>query len=142
MKPRHPYRLWLSLGSSKSLEAGASTVFIAQDDADKPIDAIWTLALTNNEGAIVDATTADFPVTGCLFPLGGDQSCQEEVQGSRIGYRAPESLPTGREVQMVQVNINTVGNGNFGFTTESVVIVGAGGVPITGHGGPAYAAGA
>lgn len=123
-------------GIEQSLEPGASTVFIAKDEAGNPVDALWTLGLADDTSQVIAATAANFAVTGCLFPLSGGGTCQESVQGSRVGYRAPESLPSGQEVQMVQVNIDPLANGNLGLTTESVVIVGQGGVPITGHGDP------
>lgn len=123
-------------GIEQSVEAGASTVFIAKGEANHPVTAVWTLGLPSDESQISAATAADFASTGCLFSLSGDQSCQESVQGYRVGYRAPETLPEGSEVQMVQVNINPLNNPNLGLTTQSVVIIGAGGIPITGHGDP------
>jgi hypothetical protein len=122
-------------GSNASLEVGSTMVLSATGPAGNRIDATWTLV----QPAGVDSAggAASFAETGCLFALGGDQSCQRTVTGVQVGFRAPAALTTGANVQTAQIEMRPAGG--LDFTTTTVVIIGQGGIPITGNGDPAMA---
>jgi hypothetical protein len=122
------------LGVESSLEVGGTAIFEATDTRGNPIQSTWSLGKPQVNDPNLPAI--DFLVDGCLFEVGGDQTCQASVTGTQVGYLAPEGLVGDAPVKMVQLNIDPFSNPGFGLATESIVVVGAGGIPITGHGDP------
>ncbi len=119
-------------GSDASPEAGNSTIFTATSPAGNLIDATWTMV--QPAGVNRASVEASFAERGCLFALGGDQSCKETVNGTQVGFRAPVSLTTGANVQTVHIEMRPAGG--LAFTSKSVVITNKNGIPITGVGDP------
>lgn len=120
--------------ANTSLELGSSTMLTVTDPAGNLIAATWTLV---QPAAAAQMDSQDATQRGCLFTPGNEATCQRTVTGTHVGFRAPVSLTTGVNVGTVQIEVRP--SNGLGFTTQTIVITGKGGIPITGVGDPQMA---
>lgn len=118
---------------NRSLELGSSTILTATDPAGNMIAATWTVV----QPALAANTALAVAQSGCLFVPGNEATCQQTVTGTQVGFRAPLSLTTGVQVGTVQIEVRP--SNGLGLTTQTLVITGKGGIPITGVGDPQMA---
>ena len=119
-------------GIEDSLEVGQSRTLRATDAEGNPVVATWTLVETTP--GQVQAAEAAGATRACLYAPGSEGACETSLRGIEVGIRAPNLLADGNYVATYQLNIEP--QGGLNFTTESVVIVGQGGIPISGQGDP------